>query len=63
MPLGMFIYHVTPFGIKNVGATLKWEMAYIFHDLAHNILTYITDLIARSKNVRFKHLIDLCIVF
>ena len=37
-------------------------MTYIFHDLAHIILAYLDDLIARSKR-RTQHLDDLQIIF
>jgi hypothetical protein len=43
-PWGTFSYCVMPFGLKNVGANFQWVMTYIFHDLAHIILTYLDDL-------------------
>jgi hypothetical protein len=51
-----------PFGLKNAGATFQWAMAYIFHDLANIILTYLDDLTARSKKCT-QHLDDLRIIF
>jgi hypothetical protein len=51
-----------PFGLKNAGATFQRAMAYIFHDLAHIIITYLDDLIARSKK-HTQHLDDLRIIF
>ena len=42
-PWGNFAYRVMPFGLKNAGATFQWAMTYIFHDLAHIILTYLDD--------------------
>jgi hypothetical protein len=57
-----FSYCVMPFGLKNAGATFQWAMTYIFHDLAHIILTYLDDLTARSKK-HTQHLDDLRIIF
>jgi hypothetical protein len=50
-----------PFGLKNASTTFQWAMTYIFHNLAHIILTYLDDLIARSKK-RTQHIDDLQIV-
>jgi hypothetical protein len=61
-PWGNFAYCVMLFGLKNVGATFQWAMTYIFHDLAHIILAYLDDLIARSKKCT-QHLDDLRIIF
>jgi hypothetical protein len=61
-PWGTFAYRVMPFSLKNVGATFQRAMTYIFHDLAHIILTYLDDLTARSKK-RTQHLDDLRIIF
>jgi hypothetical protein len=61
-PWGTFAYRVMPFGLKNAGATFQWAMTYIFHDLAHIILTYLDDLTARSKKCT-QHLDDLRIIF
>jgi hypothetical protein len=61
-PWGKFSYRVMPFGLKNAGATFQWAMTYIFHDLAHIILTYLDDLTSRSKK-RTQHLDDLRIIF
>jgi hypothetical protein len=61
-PWGTFAYCVMPFSLKNAGATFQWAMTCIFHDLAHLILTYLDDLIARSKK-RTQHLDDLRIIF
>jgi len=59
---GMFAYNVMPFGLKNVGATFWRAMNYIFHHLAHLILTYLDDLTVRSKKFS-DHLEDMCLVF
>jgi hypothetical protein len=61
-PWGTFSYRVMPFGLKNAGATFQRAMKYIFHDLAHIILTYLDDLTARSKK-HTQHLNDLQIIF
>jgi hypothetical protein len=61
-PWGTFVYHVMPFGLKNVNTTFQWSMTYIFHDLAHIILVDLDDLTARSKK-RTQHLNDLRIAF
>jgi hypothetical protein len=50
------------FGLKNASATFQRDMTYIFHDLAHIILAYLDDLIARSKKCT-QHLDDLWIIF
>lgn len=62
IPWGTFTYEVIPFGLKNVGATFQQAMNYIFHDLAHLILTYLDDLTIQSKK-RANHLEDLHVVF
>jgi hypothetical protein len=51
-----------PFGLKNASETFQRAMTYIFHDLAHIILVYLDDLIARSKKCT-QHLDDLRIIF
>jgi hypothetical protein len=61
-PWGTFSYRVMPFSLKNDDATFQRAMTYIFHDLAHIILTYLDDLTARSKK-RTQHLDDLRIIF
>jgi hypothetical protein len=61
-PWGTFSYHVMSFGLNNVGATFQWAMTYIFHDLAHIILTYLDDLTTRSKKWT-QHLDDLRLIF
>jgi hypothetical protein len=61
-PWGTFAYRVMPFGLNNVGANFQRAMTYIFHDLAHIILAYLDDLIARSKKPT-QHLDDLQIIF
>jgi hypothetical protein len=57
-PWGTFAYRVMSFGLKNVGETFQWAMTYIFHDLAHIILTYLDDITTRSKK-HTQHLDDL----
>jgi hypothetical protein len=61
-PWGTFVYRFMSFGLNNVGATFQWAMTYIFHGLAHIILTYLDDLTARSKK-HTQHLNDLRIIF
>ena len=61
-PWGTFAYRVMSFGLNNVDTTFQRSMTYIFHDLAHIILAYLDDLIARSKK-RTQHLDDLRIIF
>jgi hypothetical protein len=61
-PWGTFAYRVMPFGLKNTDATFQRAMTYIFHDLAHIILTYLDDLTTRSKK-HTQHLNDLRIIF
>jgi hypothetical protein len=48
-PWGTFAYHIIPFGLKNAGATFQRAMNYVFHDISRIILSYLDDLIARSK--------------
>ena len=49
-PWGTFCYKVTPFGLKNVGATYQRAMTTLFHDMMHKeIEVYVDDMIAKSK--------------
>jgi hypothetical protein len=61
-PWGNFAHRVMPFDLNNAGATFQHAMTYIFHDLTQIILTYLDDLIARSKKCT-QHLSDLRIIF
>jgi hypothetical protein len=48
-PWGTFSYRVMPFGLKNAGAMFQRTMTYVFHDISLIILSYLDDLISRSK--------------
>ena len=49
-PWGTFCYRVTPFGLKNAGATYQRAMTTLFHDLMHKeIEVYVDDMIAKSQ--------------
>ena len=50
--LGMFEWLVTPFGLKNAGATYQRAMNAIFHDmLGHHMEIYIDVIMVKSKVV------------
>ena len=50
--LGTFEWLVTPFGLKNAGATYQRAMNAIFHDmLGHHMEIYIDDIVVKSKKV------------
>jgi hypothetical protein len=57
-PWGTFAYRFMPVGLKNASTTFQWAMTYIFHDMAHIILSYLDNLTTRSKK-RTQHLDDL----
>ena len=45
-----FLYKVTPFSLKNAGATYQRAMVALFHDMIHHeIEVYVDDMIARSQ--------------
>ncbi|RDX86766.1 Retrovirus-related Pol polyprotein from transposon 17.6, partial [Mucuna pruriens] len=47
---GTFCYKVTPFGLKNAGATYQYAMVALFHDMMHKeIEIYVDDMIAKSR--------------
>lgn len=49
-PWGTFYYKVMSFGLKNVGATYKRDMTYIFHNYIYDIVEdYVDDVLAKSK--------------
>ena len=56
---GMFYYKVMSFGLKNAGATYRWAMVALFHDMMHKeIEVYVDDMIAKSKTEE-EHLVNL----
>ena len=58
-PWGVYNYKVTPFGLKNAGATYMTEMTTLFHDMIHKeIEVYVDDVIIKSKETS-NHLEDL----
>lgn len=60
---GTFYWNVTPFGLKNAGATYQREMETIFHDMMHkNMEEYVHDTLAKSST-RDMNLIDLDKIF
>lgn len=59
IPWGTFCYKVTPFGLKNVGATYQRAMVTLFHDMNHKeIEVYADDMIAKSQTEE-EHLVNL----
>ena len=52
---GTFYYKVMSFGLKNVGATYKWAMVALFHDMMHKeIEVYVDGMIAKSMEIPVK---------
>jgi hypothetical protein len=61
--LGLFEYVVMTFGLKNVGATYKRAMNYIYHDLIDKLVEiYIDNIVVKSTSTG-GHLGDLRQVF
>ena len=55
---GTYAYDVTPFVLKNAGATYQWALVTLFHDMMHKeIEVYVDDMIAKSHTAR-DHLLD-----
>jgi hypothetical protein len=61
-PWGTFTYRKMPFGLKNVGATFQWAMAFSFDDPKHIVEAYLDDLASRSSK-RFGHPVHLRLIF
>jgi len=60
---GIFYYKVMSFGLKNAGATYRWAMVALFHDMMHKeIEVYVDDMIAKSKTEE-EHLVNLWKLF
>ena len=58
-PVGLFVWVVMTFGLKNAGATYQRAMNLIFHDLLGVILeVYIDDIIIKLAGLDY-HLADL----
>ena len=56
---GIFYYKVMSFGLKNAGATYRWAMVALFHDMMHKeIEVYVDDMIAKSRT-KEEHLVNL----
>jgi hypothetical protein len=49
-PWGTFAYWKLPFGLKNVDATFKCVVSYVFHDIKHIVQPYLDDLPALSMH-------------
>ena len=48
--MGNFYYTVTPFELKNIGATYQRAMATIFHDMMHQELEdYVDDIMVKLR--------------
>ena len=55
--------NVMPFGLKNAGATYKWAMTTIIHDMMHIFMEdYVDDILAKSHS-REEHLPILAKIF
>lgn len=51
IPWGTYYYKVTPFVLKNAGATYQRAMMTLFHDMIHKeIGVYVDDMIVKAKN-------------
>ncbi|XP_028557315.1 uncharacterized protein LOC114581403 [Dendrobium catenatum] len=62
-PIGFFCYKVTPFSLKNAGATYQSAMTVIFDEMIHEqVECYVDDLVVKSK-ICGDHLRDLRIIF
>ncbi|XP_070022867.1 uncharacterized protein [Nicotiana sylvestris] len=62
-PKGIYCYKVTPFVLKNAGATYQRAMQNIFDDMLHkNVGCCVDDLVAKSRK-KDDHLRDLRMVF
>jgi len=62
-PNSIFRYKVTPFGLKNAGATYQRVMQTIFDDMLHKTVEcYVDNLVVKSKR-RANHLQDLRRIF
>lgn len=49
-PIGIYLYTVMSFSLKNVGDTYQWVMQYIFEDmLLVEIEDYVNDIIVKSR--------------
>ena len=51
-PWGTFYYRVTPFGLKNVGATYQRAITTLFHDLMHKEIEVYVDDMMLNPNLR-----------
>ena len=50
-PRGTYCYKVTPFGLKNAGATYQRAATTLLHDLIHKeVGVYVDDMIVKSKD-------------
>ena len=51
-PWGTFTYKKIPFGLKNHGATFRWEMNFSFHDNKNIVEPYLDDMLSHSRKRR-----------
>jgi len=62
-PLGVYCFTVTPFWLKNAGATYQRVMNAIFHEHIHKTVEcYIDDITVKSR-VKSDHIADLKTIF